>query len=172
MLSKYLVVAVAALAGVASAQKCQAQNVLDRCLQDRRSVIGLCNERDEPAVYYHCLCNGYKGLQDCYINCPNDPTAGTVENEVSAWCISAGGEKDPNASTTTAGSPAQSGSSTPVPSGTTNDDEEGDETTGADESGASTTPSKVADGNNAAVAVGARVGAVLGAGVAVAAFVL
>ena len=52
---------------VAAQDKCDAQNIVDTCVQGYQSRIDACNENPNDFI---CLCDVYRDVLVCYNNCP------------------------------------------------------------------------------------------------------
>ncbi|KAH7377911.1 hypothetical protein DE146DRAFT_761785 [Phaeosphaeria sp. MPI-PUGE-AT-0046c] len=72
------IMALAATAGLVAAQnKCDAQNIVDACVQGYKSRIDDCNKNGNDFI---CLCDVYINVQTCYNNCPNSLEKPPVDN--------------------------------------------------------------------------------------------
>jgi len=71
---------------VAADQKCQAQNIVDACVDSYQSRIDGCNSKPND---YICLCDVYTDVLVCYNNCPDSNAKSPVQNQVTQFCQAA-----------------------------------------------------------------------------------
>ncbi|KAF2004828.1 hypothetical protein P154DRAFT_425830 [Amniculicola lignicola CBS 123094] len=64
--------------------KCQAQNIVDACLEGIQKQVDAC-----PANDWICLCDNYSSLLTCYNNCPNSVLRPSVQQQVDSYCQAA-----------------------------------------------------------------------------------
>ncbi|OAG18285.1 hypothetical protein CC77DRAFT_223095 [Alternaria alternata] len=79
-----IAVAISASASFVAAQdKCDAQNIVDTCVQGYQSRIDACNENPNDFI---CLCDVYRDVLVCYNNCPDSLEKPPVQNTVTSYC--------------------------------------------------------------------------------------
>jgi len=71
---------------VAAQQKCDAQNIVDTCVQGYQARIEACQKNGNDFI---CLCDVYRDVLVCYNNCPNSNERPPVENTVTSYCNAA-----------------------------------------------------------------------------------
>lgn len=71
---------------VAAQSKCDAQNIVDTCVQGYQSRIDACQQKGNDFI---CLCDVYRDVLVCYNNCPNSQDKPPVENTVTSYCNAA-----------------------------------------------------------------------------------
>ncbi|KAI4665678.1 uncharacterized protein J4E78_003141 [Alternaria triticimaculans] len=77
-------VAFAATASFVAAQdKCDAQNIVDTCVQGYQGRIDDCNKNGNDFI---CLCDVYRDVLVCYNNCPDSLEKPPVQNTVTSYC--------------------------------------------------------------------------------------
>ncbi|KAG9190660.1 hypothetical protein G6011_08748 [Alternaria panax] len=77
-------VAISASASFVAAQdKCDAQNIVDTCIEGYQSRIDACNENPNDFI---CLCDVYRDVLVCYNNCPDSLEKPPVQNTVTSYC--------------------------------------------------------------------------------------
>ncbi|KAN0084663.1 hypothetical protein V8E54_001130 [Elaphomyces granulatus] len=67
-----------------STSSCQAQPILDACLQRLTPQLTACTAND-----WSCLCTQSTNVLTCYNNCPNDPGKAAAQSVVTANCNAA-----------------------------------------------------------------------------------
>ncbi|EOA92294.1 uncharacterized protein SETTUDRAFT_162716 [Exserohilum turcica Et28A] len=145
---------------VAAQNKCDAQNIVDTCVQGYKSRIDGCNQKPNDFI---CLCDVYRDVLVCYNNCPNSLDKPPVENTVTSYCNAAeplraaasssmASVASVAATQSHAAATKTSAESTPTGTGTT-----------TDKSPSPTASSFKSTGNQNGVQVGAAVMALLGA---------
>ncbi|OXV12103.1 hypothetical protein Egran_00134 [Elaphomyces granulatus] len=67
-----------------STSSCQAQPILDACLQRETPQFQACTAND-----WSCLCTQSTNVLTCYNNCPNDPGKAAAQSVVTANCNAA-----------------------------------------------------------------------------------
>ncbi|KAH7326022.1 hypothetical protein B0I35DRAFT_457365 [Stachybotrys elegans] len=70
--------------GVNVGPECDAEYIVDRCLQTENAKVEACNTLD-----YDCLCAAHQAVATCYNNCPNDSRATDANNLVTIHCQNA-----------------------------------------------------------------------------------
>ncbi|KAH5674744.1 hypothetical protein HBI21_132930 [Parastagonospora nodorum] len=78
------ILALAATIGLVAAQdKCDAQNIVDACVEGYQARIDACNKKGNDFI---CLCDVYTDVLVCYNNCPNSNEKPPVANTVTSYC--------------------------------------------------------------------------------------
>jgi cobalamin biosynthesis Mg chelatase CobN len=67
-----------------STDTCQAQNIVDACLNTIQSQIDACDPND-----WICLCDQYTNKLTCWNNCPDSNERPPVQNQVTQYCNAA-----------------------------------------------------------------------------------
>ncbi|PSN64017.1 hypothetical protein BS50DRAFT_95456 [Corynespora cassiicola Philippines] len=74
----------AATTPTGSSSDCQAQNIVDACIEGYQSRIEDCSAND-----WICLCDVYNDVLTCYNNCPDSNERPPVQNQVTQYCNAA-----------------------------------------------------------------------------------
>jgi len=67
-----------------STSSCQAQNILDSCLQSEKPQLQACAAND-----WSCLCTQSTNVLTCYNDCPNDPGKVAAQQTMTSYCNAA-----------------------------------------------------------------------------------
>ncbi|KAI1308614.1 hypothetical protein F5Y03DRAFT_93331 [Xylaria venustula] len=67
-----------------SGSTCQAETILDACLDTTESYLSLCQSQD-----YSCLCDKYTAIMTCFANCPNDDRQYAIDSQKQLNCANA-----------------------------------------------------------------------------------
>ncbi|OAT06091.1 hypothetical protein BDBG_02374 [Blastomyces gilchristii SLH14081] len=67
-----------------SPSKCDAQNILEACVESTTAILKSC-----PVQDWDCLCTHYSNVLTCYNNCPKDQGRHAVESSKVANCNAA-----------------------------------------------------------------------------------
>ncbi|KAF9882145.1 hypothetical protein CkaCkLH20_00181 [Colletotrichum karsti] len=61
--------------------KCDAENIVETCLQSENAKVQACSPTD-----YDCQCAAYQAVATCYNNCPKDVRAAPAQQQVGIYC--------------------------------------------------------------------------------------
>ncbi|KAI3318019.1 hypothetical protein HD806DRAFT_353394 [Xylariaceae sp. AK1471] len=64
--------------------ECQAQGILDACLETTQGYLSLCESQD-----WGCLCDKYTAIMTCFANCPNDSRRYSIDSQRQLYCSNA-----------------------------------------------------------------------------------
>ncbi|KAJ2523312.1 hypothetical protein H4217_000173 [Coemansia sp. RSA 1939] len=68
---------------------CAAQNILDNCLSQQRTVFSMCSYAD-----WGCKCSAQKAIAGCFNNCPMDEAKPSHEGQIIVFCNAAMREEE------------------------------------------------------------------------------
>ncbi|KAJ2554392.1 hypothetical protein EV175_002596 [Coemansia sp. RSA 1933] len=71
---------------------CAAQNILDNCLAQQKTVFSMCSYSD-----WACKCSAQKAVAGCFNNCPIDEAKSSHEGQVIVFCNAAMREEEEKA---------------------------------------------------------------------------
>ncbi|KAJ2867214.1 hypothetical protein GGI22_001117 [Coemansia erecta] len=63
---------------------CAAQNILDNCLSQQKTVFSMCSYSD-----WACKCSAQKAVAGCFNNCPMDDAKSSYESQIIVFCNAA-----------------------------------------------------------------------------------
>lgn len=79
-------IALTSTAFAASSDECQAQNIVDACVEGYTERIKRCQDKSNDWI---CMCDVYRDVLTCYNNCPNSNEKPPVQNQVTQFCTAA-----------------------------------------------------------------------------------
>ncbi|KAM5352345.1 hypothetical protein ACJ41O_005068 [Fusarium nematophilum] len=120
-----------AAAAPSSSSGCDAEYILDRCLETETKKAEDCEVSD-----YDCLCAAHEAIVTCYNNCPDDSRASDAKSQEQIHCQNASLYGTKTKATKTATAASQTGSSDAT---ATDDADAAEETGSATESASSPT---------------------------------
>ncbi|KAJ1801006.1 hypothetical protein LPJ59_000639 [Coemansia sp. RSA 2399] len=63
---------------------CAAQNIVDNCLSQQKTVFSMCSYSD-----WACKCSAQKAIAGCFNNCPMDDSKSSYEGQIIVFCNAA-----------------------------------------------------------------------------------
>ncbi|KAJ2659203.1 hypothetical protein IWW48_003639 [Coemansia sp. RSA 1200] len=108
---------------------CAAQNILDNCLSQQRTVFSMCSYAD-----WGCKCSAQKAIAGCFNNCPMDEAKPSHEGQITVFCNAAMREEEQKSksSAKNGAKPTASASSAKPAASAQNDADDIDEAAGDD----------------------------------------
>ncbi|SPO06663.1 uncharacterized protein DNG_09355 [Cephalotrichum gorgonifer] len=79
-----LPIALFGAAVMAADPKCDAENIVEACLESEQAKLAACKTSE-----YDCICAANQAISTCYNNCPNDSRKVQAEGQVQIACANA-----------------------------------------------------------------------------------